>query len=126
MRRRKPARDGAELQRGNMTRRMNITPTPAFMEAVRQVLGIDNLIPSPVAVIRSSLCNEFRTVHADICESGAGRAADMHADEVWHRLEVDGINDKAAAKKVAAEWKRVYDELSNRNVYRVARRGRRA
>jgi hypothetical protein len=52
-------------------------------------------------------------VHADICESAAGRAADMHADEVECQLKADGIDDWAVVQRVAAEWKRVYDELNN-------------
>jgi hypothetical protein len=67
--------DTCRLRRGfRMRQQMNITPAPAYMEAVRQVLGIDDLMPSPATVIsatRSSLGNEIRTAHARRSRSGA-------------------------------------------------------
>lgn len=52
---------------------MDITPSPDFMEAVRQVLGIDDLIPGPEIVIPAmrdeTVASKIRAAHAAIVES---------------------------------------------------------
>jgi hypothetical protein len=94
---------------------MDITPTPAFTQAIRQVLGIADLIPGPEIVIPAMrddiVGSKIRTALAAINGSRAGRIADEQAAEMKWKL-AGGIspaalsydNIKTEAEMVAAEW----------------------
>ena len=84
---------------------MDITPTPAFMEAVRQVLGVTELIPGPQVVLPAMederTSDRIQQVLAAILDSPAGRAAEQAVAEL-------GETDDAA---IAAAWKARYDQV---------------
>jgi len=65
---------------------MDITPAPAFMEAVRQVPGIDNLVLGPEVVIpaiRDSIVgSKIKARHEEVVCSGARQFADESVAEM--------------------------------------------
>jgi hypothetical protein len=99
---------------------MQITPTPAFMEAVRQVLGIDALVPSPAVVLPAlrdpALGPQIEATHRTIVDSRAGRLANEQAAEMRSKLDGGltpadmGFKDQTADQLVASEWKTWFDE----------------
>lgn len=99
---------------------MDITPTPAFMEAVRQTLGITQLIPGPDVVLPAIrdrfLSSIIQERHAEITASKAGQAADEAAAEMKRKLD-GGLTPAdmgwpylSPTELVASEWKRWFDE----------------
>jgi len=89
-------------------------PNPAFCQAVRQVLDIDDLIPGPNVVIpalrNAVLGPTIEKAHRDIVDSPAGRAADEAAQRMREKLEASGIEDSELEQQVASEWQAWFDE----------------
>jgi L-fucose mutarotase/ribose pyranase (RbsD/FucU family) len=87
---------------------MDITPAPAFMEAVRQVLGIEDLIPDPGVVLpamRDPVQGpKIRATHERIALSRAGQFADIIVAE----MERDGASTDA----IATVWKSEFDKYA--------------
>jgi hypothetical protein len=113
---------------------LDITPTPeipfrfgilspALMEAVRQVLGIDDLIPGPDVVIPALQSAEtgpkIEAAHRTIASSRAAGVADECAAEMKQKLddgetaEKMGFGPMSAAELIASEWKCWFDEESH-------------
>lgn len=89
---------------------MDITPAPAFMEAVRQVLGIDDLVPGPdvvIPAIRSNFGSKIRARHEEIICSRAGK----RANEAANKVKQEGGDQDA----IAAAWKREFEEIQAAN-----------
>src|SRR5215475_4677682 len=99
---------------------MYIAPSHSLCEAVRQVLGINDLIPGPQIVIPAlqdweTSC-KITVRHAEILRSPACHVADGRAEEMKRRLdggetaESMGYSKMENAEMVASEWKCWFDE----------------
>ena len=99
---------------------MGITPTPAFMEAVRQVLDIKQLIPAPDVVLPalrdSVLGPKIWTAHHRIKATRLCQIADEQAAILQQQLDGGltpteaGYPHMAPAELVASEWKSWFEE----------------
>jgi hypothetical protein len=102
---------------------MEIPPAPSFCEAVRQVLGIKDLIPGPQVVIPAlrdpTLSSKITVRHAEILRSPVCHVADGRAQEMKRRLdsgetaESMGFGKMENAEMIASEWKCWFDEEIN-------------
>jgi hypothetical protein len=94
--------------------KMNITPAPAFMQAVRDVLRIDDLIPKPSVVIpalRDPVTGPvIDAAYRIIFDSHAGRVANEAAQRMREKLKTlkpedlgfPGMTDEEV---IASEWR---------------------
>jgi hypothetical protein len=91
-----------------------ITPTPVFMQAVRQTLHLDDLIPGPDVVIpalRDPVIGlRIEAAHHAILASYACRTADEAAHEARENLETLtpedlGYAGLTAEEVIASEWR---------------------
>jgi hypothetical protein len=99
-----------------------ITPTPAFMQAVRQTLHIDDLIPGPDVVIPALrdpvIGPRIEAAHHAILASGACETADQAAQEARENLETLAPEDLGyagftAEEVVASEWRCWFEGVWN-------------
>jgi hypothetical protein len=100
-------------------KRKNIIQTRAFNEAIRQVLGIEDLIPSPDLVISALVSNlgpNLEAVHRAIKSSRPGRVANECAREMKRTLDAGataeemGFGPLSNPEMIASEWSCWFEE----------------